>query len=123
MMQLILDINKDWLIEQHFPALTHVWAAPYVGWYIVALVLWRLLLPFWACLRYPVIFAFAIAGTLPLWGGGLDVNITRTFGYLPFFIVGWQIEPSLLAKVCSDRRVQVCGLFATAILILGMHFE
>jgi len=73
--------------------LTKLTASTWVTWFLMSLAIWRIILPYIAMIRFPLLFALAISlgvGLLP------DVNTTfalrRTLGFLPFFILGWWLK-------------------------------
>eukprot|EP00746_Dinoflagellata_sp_MGD_P157616 gnl/MRDRNA2_/MRDRNA2_86263_c0_seq2.p1 gnl/MRDRNA2_/MRDRNA2_86263_c0~~gnl/MRDRNA2_/MRDRNA2_86263_c0_seq2.p1 ORF type:complete len:586 (+),score=44.17 gnl/MRDRNA2_/MRDRNA2_86263_c0_seq2:85-1758(+) len=85
---------------------------PNASWYLVALFLWRLGTPFLATLRVPIMFSFMVA-LLP----GLSIcgeTFSRTCGYFPFFVVGLQCSPDMLAKTCGSKLAQLVG---TAVML------
>jgi fucose 4-O-acetylase-like acetyltransferase len=59
-------------------------------WFLVTLITMRILLPFIARLRHPLIVSLVIAlvaGLSPLIGTGFSAS--RTLSFLPFFVFGW----------------------------------
>lgn len=62
-------------------------------WFLLALIVWRVSLPYLALLRYPLLISVAIsvaAGYLPGIGGVFALD--RTLGLLPFFVLGWKLR-------------------------------
>lgn len=62
-------------------------------WFLLALGIFRLVLPYLALLRWPLLWAFAIsiaAGYL----SNIDstLSLSRTFGFLPLFVLGWWLR-------------------------------
>lgn len=62
-------------------------------WFLLALGIFRLVLPYLALLRWPLLWAFAISiisGYLP----NIDstLSLSRTLGFLPFFVLGWWLR-------------------------------
>ena len=68
--------------------------APYWHlWFLFALAVWRLVLPVFAALRFPVAAAVAVgvaSGFMPSIGTRFDMS--RTLGMLPFFVLGWAVQ-------------------------------
>jgi len=59
-------------------------------WFLLALAVWRLLLPVLAALRHPLLVSVAVSvasGYFAGTGGSFDNG--RIFGMLPFFVLGW----------------------------------
>lgn len=93
---------------------------PGASWYIYALTMWRLILPFWTCLQYPIAASFLIA--LVPCSHALPIGISRCLAYFPFFVMGWRLDPSILRKTCSDRRLQVSGLAFLALVLFALRW-
>ncbi len=91
-------------------------------WFLLALGIFRLVLPYLALLRWPLLWTVMISigsGYLP----NLDstFSLSRTLGLLPFFTLGWWLhERDIVARLrLLDRRpwwvfVTAGGLFAVA---------
>ncbi|WP_369199985.1 acyltransferase family protein [Streptomyces sp. PU-14G] len=63
-------------------------------WFLCALFVWRLTTPLWKSLRWPMPVALAIgaaASVTPSIGG--DLNLMRIGQFLPFFVLGLQLQP------------------------------
>jgi len=96
-------------------------AAPYWHlWFLVALVLWRLVLPLVAALRYPVTVSVLIAlaaGYVPSVGATFDSG--RIFGMLPFFVLGWAIRERGVPDWISTRNWSTPGVRLAAVCVLA----
>ncbi|HSP53186.1 MAG TPA: acyltransferase family protein [Cryobacterium sp.] len=62
-------------------------------WFLIAILVWRLALPFLVLLRHPVIISVIIS----VGAGYFDsidstFALSRTLGLLPFFVFGWQLR-------------------------------
>ncbi len=67
--------------------------ASWTLWFLIALAIWRMLLPLMVLLRYPLLISIVISvavGYFP----SIDptLALSRTLGLLPFFIFGWKIR-------------------------------
>ncbi|UNS97013.1 acyltransferase family protein [Streptomyces tubbatahanensis] len=63
-------------------------------WFLCALFVWRLTTPLWKSLRWPMPVALVIgaaASVTPSIGG--DLNLMRIGQFLPFFVLGLQLQP------------------------------
>ncbi len=63
-------------------------------WFLVALAVWRLLLPALASLRHPLavsVLVSCVAGYMS-GVGGPTFDSGRIFGMLPFFVLGWVLQ-------------------------------
>ncbi|WP_029068405.1 acyltransferase family protein [Jonesia quinghaiensis] len=86
-------------------------------WFLLALVAWRLLVPLFRQLRYPLVFAIAIAVLSPLSDSiGSEFSTGRILQYLPFFIAGTVITPDAIRTFQRNltrwHRLAGCGLLA-----------
>jgi len=67
--------------------------ASWTLWFLLALAIFRLILPYLALLRWPLLWAVVLS-----LGVGFFANVDSTFslsraiGILPFFVVGWKIR-------------------------------
>lgn len=104
------------LLEGHWKFFT---SNPAWGlWFLLSLFVWRLLLPYLAELRYPLLTASAAALAV----GYLDdfthtFSAARTVAFLPFFLLGWELRQGLADGVLHARwsRLAAVGvLMATA---------
>lgn len=59
-------------------------------WFIPALIVWRLTLPLFAAVRWPVLASIALACAAGLSPSSEALGwVSRTFAFLPFFVAGW----------------------------------
>ncbi len=109
-----------WIVEgQATPDLT---TPSWTLWFLLALGIFRLILPYLALLRWPLLWTLVIsigAGYLP----NIDstLSLSRTLGLLPFFTLGWWLrERDIVARLrLLDRRPwwvigAAIGVFALA---------
>ena len=67
--------------------------ASWTLWFLIALAIWRIVLPYLVLLRFPLLIAIAISI-----GAGYTETIdatlalSRTLGMLPFFVFGWKLR-------------------------------
>lgn len=62
-------------------------------WFLVSLVTLRILLPYIAMLRHPLLFSVVLALVAPLLANiGPAFSAARTLAFLPFFVGGWLIR-------------------------------
>lgn len=86
-------------------------------WYLCALVAWRVFLPLWGALQYPMSFAFALA-LIPAFCPSLLWTWCRIFGYLPFFVCGLQVSAPTLDSFQKWKWHQVGGVVVLFFFIL-----
>ncbi|WP_431774285.1 acyltransferase family protein [Streptomyces cucumeris] len=66
----------------------------YLTWFLIALFVWRLTTPLWRIARHPLALALTVAvlaACSPAIGDDLDLQ--RVLQFLPFFVLGLQLEP------------------------------
>ncbi|MEU7019567.1 acyltransferase family protein [Streptomyces sp. NPDC046203] len=92
--------------------LTPVW----VTWFLIALFLWRLSVPFWRMLRAPVTVATLVFLASGAFSFGAQLSLTRVLQFLPFFVLGLTVEPRHLAWLRETRWVKgaAVAVFAVA---------
>ncbi len=88
-------------------------------WFLLALALFRLVLPYLALLRAPVVWALAIsvvAGYLP----SIDstFSVSRFLGLLPFFTLGWWLREHDVIARAGPLTTRPLWLRATAAGVL-----
>lgn len=80
-----------------------MWVAPGLMWYLLALLVWRLSLPLWDKLRWPVLTSLAIALLVPLTSRlGTTLSLERIFVFAPFFLMGHYTTSETVERI---RRV------------------
>lgn len=88
--ELLWTLTK-WLFEgQADPNLTQ---PSWTLWFLLALGIFRLVLPYLALLRWPLVWSVIIsigAGYLP--NVDSTFSLSRTLGFLPFFVLGWWLH-------------------------------
>ncbi len=91
-------------------------------WFLLALAIFRLILPYLALLRWPLLWTVVISITAGYWSNvDSTLSLSRTLGLLPFFTLGWWLAHHdvvarlrLLQRRRLWVRVGALGLFAVA---------
>lgn len=116
--QLLHEVGKMLLLGQEFHL--EVVSSAWTLWFLLALMMWRLVTPVLRALRYPLVFAVAVAVITPL-DPNLDstFSLGRFFQMMPFFALGLVTTPAMLEKLRSlSHRVWVGGaLLAVAMVV------
>ncbi|WSA47701.1 acyltransferase family protein [Streptomyces sp. NBC_01803] len=88
-------------------------------WFLMALFIWRLTVPLWKALRWPVPVALAVAAlgaVSPSLGG--DLQIQRVLQFLPFFVLGLTLRAEHFRAVRRRAvRLAAVPVFAAALLV------
>ncbi len=102
--------------QQEFNPTTPSWTL----WFLLALGIFRLILPYLALLRWPLLWALVFSI-----GVGYFDNVDSTFslsraiGLLPFFVLGWQLRHWRVIDRWRTAERVVWPVRAAAILIFG----
>lgn len=91
--------------------------APYwILWYLFSLLCWRLMLPVFARLRFPLTTAIAISIFLSYSDNtGYFLSISRTLTFFPFFLLGWKVGNGFLATSGKKSRILSAAVLVAAI--------
>lgn len=106
--------------------------ASWTLWFLLALLVWRITLPYLVLLRYPLLISILLsisAGYI----NQIDSTFTlsRTIGLLPFFVFGWKLRQWKL----TDRwlglstmsiwrwRAGALALFTSVYLVIALNIE
>lgn len=91
-------------------------------WYLAALFLWRLVTPLFLRIPHPLVVAVTIS-LLGGYVGGDVLDIARTTGLLPFFVLGLVVRREHLSRLRTRgwRLVGVLGLLGTTIAAWFLH--
>ena len=81
----------QWLVEgkHEFNPTKPSWTL----WFLLALGIFRLVLPYLALLRWPLLWSVVLSiGVAYLPNIDSTFSLSRTFGLLPFFVLGWKLK-------------------------------
>ncbi len=89
-------------------------------WFLLALAIFRLVLPYLALLRWPLVWAVA-ASVMVGYFPNVDstFSLSRAIGILPFFVLGWALRSTPLVdrwRAASARTVWSIRVAAIAVL-------
>ena len=89
-------------------------------WFLLALALFRLLLPYLVLLRWPLVWCIAFSvGVGYLGNVDNTFSLARSIGILPFFFLGWQVRQWKLVERWRVTRGRTWWLRAAAAAILA----
>ncbi|MEV2195626.1 acyltransferase family protein [Streptomyces phaeochromogenes] len=82
----------------------------YLTWFLVALFVWRMTVPLWKVVRWPVPLALAIAILASVSPDiGDDLDLQRVLQFLPFFVVGLFMKPEHF-QLMRRREVRILSV-------------
>jgi fucose 4-O-acetylase-like acetyltransferase len=140
--RLLTDIVFPYLIFETIWTIVHwlvggdFWldyaSASWTLWFLIALAIWRITLPYLVLLRYPL----TISIILSIGAGYVDsldstFALTRTLGLLPFFVFGWHLRQWQLTSrwlalgpgAVWRWRAGAIALFATLAVVIVLNID
>jgi len=66
--------------------------ASWTLWFLLALAIWRVVLPYLAALKHPLIISLVISVGAGYFAIDQTFSLSRALGLLPFFVFGWQLR-------------------------------
>ena len=110
----------NWLVRGSFEL--DYTTASWTLWFLIALAVWRVVLPYLVLLRHPLIVSIVIsvaAGYLD--GLGSTLALSRTAGLLPFFVFGWAIRQShVTERWLALSTAAIWRVRAASIVLFGV---
>lgn len=100
----VLWTLTKWIVEgQANPNLTQ---PSWTLWFLLALAIFRLVLPYLALLRWPLLWTVVISIAAGYWSNvDSTLSLSRTLGLLPFFTLGWWLsDRDIVARLDLLRR-------------------
>jgi fucose 4-O-acetylase-like acetyltransferase len=129
MRKVITDILLPYLIMQFIWSAVQWWVEGDPGlnltephwtlWFLLALAIFRVALPYLAMLRWPMVWA-VVASVAVGYAHNVDstFSLSRTIGILPFFLLGWYLRQWKLMDWW--RRLRWPGVWAIRVAALGL---
>ncbi|WP_345439744.1 acyltransferase family protein [Microbacterium gilvum] len=90
-------------------------------WFLLALGIFRLVLPYLALLRWPLLWSVLISvgvGYLP--NVDSTFSLSRTLGFLPFFVLGWWLREHDVVERFGLLRHRPWWLYAAAVALFAV---
>lgn len=108
-------------------ALRFTYLTPYwVTWYLLAAIIWKVLLPYMVRLRFPIVSAFLIA-VLAGYADkeiGYHLSALRVVTFLPFFLAGYYAKKEpLLALARPWAKFASAAVMAAALVLLYVYVD
>ncbi|SDP31022.1 acyltransferase family protein [Desulforhopalus singaporensis] len=84
---------------------------PYwILWYLFSLAIWRLLLPIFNQLKFPVLFAILAGLACGINRFDFYLAFSRTFVFFPFFMIGHYYHLSVIKKIHNSGIIKIIGV-------------
>lgn len=92
-------------------------------WFLLSLLMWRMLLPYLATLRYPLFTSLCAALAV----GYIDsfdasFSASRTVTFLPFFLLGWKLRQGQAHELLRARATRLPALGVLAVTAVAGWF-
>lgn len=94
------------MITRHYdnePAHLMILSPQWLGWFLIALVVWRLSTPLWRALRYPISVSVIISLTAGLIEIPNVLALPKILGLLPFYVLGLHFSKDLFEQLTQFR--------------------
>ena len=94
------------LLTQHYdnnPTHLMILSPQWLGWFLAALVIWRLTTPIWRTLRYPITISVIISLTAGLVEIPNVLALPKILGLLPFYVLGLHFSQEIFDQLTRAR--------------------
>lgn len=116
----LLWMLTKWLVEGS--ANPNITEPSWTLWFLLALGIFRLVLPYLALLRWPLVWSLLISisvGYLP--NVDSTFSLSRTLGFLPFFLLGWWLREHDIVNRFRLIDFRPWWLRVLAVVVLGVN--
>jgi fucose 4-O-acetylase-like acetyltransferase len=111
------------LIMRHYtgePDPMKVLSPQWLGWFLTALVVWRLTTPLWRAMKYPITVSILISLLVPLTEVPNVLALPKVLGFLPFYVAGMYMTRERFQRL-AQLRVRIAAVFTLAIAFAISH--
>lgn len=83
----------QWAVEPGHPFTLDYTSAKWTLWFLIALAIWRLVLPYLAMLKFPFLISVLVS-IVSGYASSTDdtLSLARVAALLPFFVLGWELR-------------------------------
>ncbi|WP_136807754.1 acyltransferase family protein [Desulfosediminicola flagellatus] len=78
-------------------------------WYLLSLILWRILSPFVSQLKYPIIWAILMGLACGINNYDDNLSFSRTFVFFPFFLIGQHYHSNIMVFLQKFKMSRIIG--------------
>lgn len=115
------------LLTRHYqdrPEHLMILSPQWLGWFIIALFVWRLSTPIWRALKYPIMTSILISLLVGLIEVPNTLALPKVLGFLPFYVIGLHLSIDhfrmlrrtwvrLVSALLLAGSLAVCLLYST----------
>ncbi len=119
---LIIETSLQ-LITRHYtgePEPMKVLSPQWLGWFLAALVVWRLTTPLWRAMKYPITVSILVSLLVPLTEVPNVLALPKVLGFLPFYVAGMYMTKERFERL-AHTRVRIAGALTLAIAFAVSH--
>jgi fucose 4-O-acetylase-like acetyltransferase len=112
------------LITRHYtgqPDPMKILSPQWLGWFLTALVVWRLTTPVWKAIRYPITVSILISLLVPLTEVPNVLALPKILGFLPFYVAGMFMTQERFEWL-GHARVRISAVVTLAVA-LGISYQ
>jgi len=113
----------EYLLVGKFSVYSGLVAPYWMLWYLMSLLSWRLMLPLFLRMQFPVVMSLILAlGTSYSEHAGYLLSSSRTLLFFPYFLMGAVIGPGLFSSEENDKRLISISLLVVVMAISSIFF-
>ena len=98
-------------------------SARWTLWYLISLFWWKLIVEAAIKIRFSLLIALLITlieGLFPL---SMNLSLSRTIGYFPFFLAGYLCDSEGIRRMREAKKVFTLAAFLIALVIVGVFIK
>lgn len=107
------------LITRHYtsePDPMMILSPQWLGWFLTALVVWRLTTPVWRAMKYPITVSILISLLVPLTEVPNVLALPKILGFLPFYVAGMYMTQDRFERL-AQVRVRIASVVTLGIAL------
>ena len=89
-------------------------------WFLYSLFIWKLCLPLLLKVKFPIVISLALSLAAGYWNGTMPLGLSRTFYFLPFFVIGYKVSPETLIEMKRKFSAKGHVLLFAGLLVLNV---
>ena len=94
----------------------------WILWFLYSLFIWKLCLPLLLKTKVPIVISLALSLAAGYFDGTMPLGFSRTFYFLPFFVIGHTVSPKALIETKRKFAAKGFALMFAGLLVLNVLF-
>ncbi len=104
----IIYESCEYILQGHLSVYAGLYAPYWMLWYLLSLLSWRMLLPIFSRLQFPVLIALIVALLISYSEQtGYFLSLSRTLLFFPYFILGWQLGGDTFKQAVPPTQLSI----------------